>query len=122
MSSALSQWFRRLSEARQRFHRDFIVAVRSLRRSPTFTIATIVILGLGVGMSAAMFTIYKGMLIDRLPIADQQHVVISHPVNRGATHLAIPFSFLNDIRRDTAMFKAVAGVYHRPALPAPYVS
>jgi len=50
--------------------RDLIVAMRSLRRSPTFTIATIVILALGIGMSAAMFTIYKGLLVDRLPIAD----------------------------------------------------
>jgi predicted permease len=120
MSSAPSQWLRRLTEARQRLHRDLIVAMRSLRRSPTFTIATIVILALGVGMSAAMFTIYKGLLVDRLPIADQDHVVIMHPLDRGGVHIDIPYSYLEDIRRDTAMFKAVAGVYHITSTPGAY--
>ena len=38
-----------------------------------------------------MFTIYKGLLIDRLPIADQDHVVIMHPLDRSGTHLDVPF-------------------------------
>lgn len=106
---------------RQRIQRDLIVALRSLRRSPTFTTATIIILALGIGMSAAMFTIYKELLVDRLPIADQDHVVIMHPLDRGGTHLDIPYSYLNDIRRDSAVFKSVAGVYHMTALPNPYL-
>ncbi|MDB4873916.1 MAG: permease [Gemmatimonadetes bacterium] len=122
MSSASSQWLRRSTEARQRLHRDLVVAMRSLRRAPTFTIATIVILALGIGMSAAMFTIYKGLLVDRLPIADQDHVVIMHPLDRSRAHLDVPYSYLEDIRRDSAVFKSVAGVYHNTAIPAPYTS
>jgi putative ABC transport system permease protein len=122
MSSASSQWLRRPTEARQRLRRDLVVAMRSLRRAPTFTIATIVILALGIGMSAAMFTIYKGLLVDRLPIADQDHVVIMHPLDRSRAHLDVPYSYLEDIRRDTAVFKSVAGVYHNTATPAPYTS
>jgi putative ABC transport system permease protein len=122
MSSAPSQWLRRLTEARQRLNRDLTVAMRSLRRSPTFTIATIVILALGVGMSAAMFTIYKGLLVDRLPITDQDHVVIMHPLDRGGVHIDVPYSYLEDIRRDSAMFKSVAGVYHITSTPGPYTT
>jgi predicted permease len=121
---SLAPWRRlhRSAKPLQRLQRDLVVGLRSLRRSPIFAIATIVILAIGIGMSAAMFTIYKGLLVDRLPIADQDHVVIMHPLDRGGVHIDIPHSYLADIRRDTAMFKSVAGVYHRPALPAPYVS
>src|ERR1700759_2483129 len=125
MASASSEssfdWLRRPGATGQRLRRALVVALRSLRRSPTFTIATIVILALGIGMSAAMFTIYKGLLVDRLPIADQEHVVIMHPLDRGGTHIDIPYSYLKDIRRDSAVFKSVAGVYHRTALPNPFV-
>jgi putative ABC transport system permease protein len=103
----------------QRLRRDVVVALRSLRRSPTFAIATIIILALGIGMSAAMFTIYKGLLVDRLPIADQDRVVIMHPLDRSGTHLDIPYPYLKEIRRDSAVFTSVAGVYHRTALPGP---
>ena len=72
----------RMTPMAERVRHDFVIALRSLRRSATFTIATIVILGLGIGMSAAMFTIYKGLLVDRLPIADQDRVLIMHPLDR----------------------------------------
>ncbi|HEY4306715.1 MAG TPA: ABC transporter permease [Gemmatimonadaceae bacterium] len=121
MSSAPSKSRRSFSELGHSLQRDLVVAVRSLRRSPTFTIATIVILALGIGMSATMFTVYKGLLIDRLPIADQDHVVIMHPLDRSGTHLDAPYSYLPEIRRDSAVFKSVAGVYHRSADPGPFI-
>jgi putative ABC transport system permease protein len=112
---------RSLVEMGQQLRRDLSVALRSLRRSPTFTIATIVILALGIGMSAAMFTIYKGLLIDRFPIADQERVVVMHPLDRGGANLDAPYPYLETIRRDSAVFRSVAGVYHLGASPWPYL-
>jgi putative ABC transport system permease protein len=117
-----SQRVRQPPELFQHLRRDLVVALRSLRRSPTFTIATIVILALGIGMSAAMFTIYKGLLVDRLPIADQEHVVIMHPLDRTGTHLDVPRYYLKEIARDSTTFKAAAGIYHLGALPTPFLS
>jgi putative ABC transport system permease protein len=110
-----------VTEMHQRLRGDLVVALRSLRRSPAFTIATIVILALGIGMSAAMFTIYKGLLVDRLPIADQDHVVIMHPLDRSGSGLDAPFPYLATIRQDSAMFRSVAGVYHLGPTPNPFL-
>ena len=62
--------------------RDVRHAVRSLRRTPGFTVAVLLILALGIGMSTAMFTVFKTVLVDRLPIADEERVVIMHPLDQ----------------------------------------
>jgi putative ABC transport system permease protein len=46
--------------------RDVRHAVRSLERTPGFTIAVLALLALGIGMSTAMFTVFKTVLVDRL--------------------------------------------------------
>lgn len=48
--------------------RDLRYAVHSLRRTPGFTTAALLILALGIRMSTAMFTVFKTVLVDRLPI------------------------------------------------------
>lgn len=100
---------------------DLTVAVRTLRRAPTFTAAAIAILGLGVGASTAMFVIYETVLIDQLPVRAQDRLVIMHPLDRGGAHLDIPFPFLKDIARDSTLFRGVAGVYHLPPSPGPFI-
>ena len=65
------------------FHRlrsDLAVAAHSISRAPTFAIATIAILGLSIGVSTAMFTIYKTVLVDRLPVIAQEQLVVMHPL------------------------------------------
>lgn len=91
---------------------DLRHAVRSLRRTPGYTVAVLLILALGIGMSTAMFTIFKTVLVDRLPIAAQDRVVIMHPLDRGGAHLDVPETYLSVIARDSALFRGAAGVYH----------
>jgi putative ABC transport system permease protein len=104
--------------ALERVLRDLELAIRGLRRSPGFAVAAIAILGLGIGMSTAMFTIYRAVLVDRLPVADQDRLIIMHPLDRGGSHLDPPLPFLKEMRRDSGTIRAVAGVYHIGALPA----
>ncbi|HKO14614.1 MAG TPA: ABC transporter permease, partial [Gemmatimonadaceae bacterium] len=101
--------------------RDVRHALRSLRRTPGFTIAALLILALGIGMSAAMFTIFKTVLIDRLPIAAQDRVAVMHTLDRSGRHLDVPAAYLAEIARDSALFRGVAGVYHMDARPVPFV-
>jgi putative ABC transport system permease protein len=101
--------------------RDVRHAVRSLRRTPGFTIAVLLILALGIGMSTAMFTIFKTVLVDRLPIVAQDRVIIMHPLDRSGRHLDVPETYLSEIARDSALFRGVAGVYHL-VLPQPFVN
>jgi predicted permease len=92
--------------------RDVRHAVRSLRHTPGFTIAVVAILALGIGMSTAMFTVFKTVLVDRLPIAAEERVVIMHPLDRSGRNLDVPEKYLSEIARDSAVFRRVTGVYH----------
>ncbi len=66
---------------------------RILRRAPGFTVAVVLILGLGVGLSTAMFGIVHGMLIRPLPYPDASAIVrvgeSSDVVLTGATLAAL---------------------------------
>ncbi len=104
-----------------RLRLDLIVAVRSLRRTPVFTAAMIAVLGLGIGVSTAMFTVYKTVLVDRLPILAQERLVVMHPLDRGGTHLDVPYPYLAVMARDSALFRGLAGVYHLGANATPFV-
>ena len=72
-------------------------------------------------MSTAMFTVYRTVLIDRFPITAQDRLVIMHPLDRRGTHLDAPYSYLPTIARDSALFRGVAGTYHRGAQPLPFM-
>ena len=93
-------------------YRDVRHAVRSLKRTPGFAIAVLALLALGMGMSTAMFTVFKTVLVDRLPIAAQDRVVIMHPLDRSGRHLDVPESYLADIARSSSLFRGLTGVYH----------
>jgi predicted permease len=101
--------------------RDVRHAVRSLERTPGFTIAVVALLALGIGTSTAMFTIFKTVLVDRLPIAAQDRVIIMHPLDRSGRHLDVPASYLPEIARNGALFRGVTGVYHL-VRPQPFMN
>ena len=51
----------------ERTFRDLALALRALRISPGFTLATISTLALGIGANAAVFSVVNGVLIKPLP-------------------------------------------------------
>jgi putative ABC transport system permease protein len=102
--------------------RDVRLALRSLRHSATFTVAVIATLGISIGMSTAMFTVDKTVLIDRFPIVAQDQIVIMHTLDRNGTNLDVPNAYLPEIARDNALFRSVAGVYHGGVVPFPFLN
>lgn len=55
---------------------DVRIAIRGFRRSPTFAVATALILGLGIGMAVAMSTTVQAILVRRLPVMDQDRLAV----------------------------------------------
>lgn len=100
---------------------DLRYALRTLRRTPGFTIAAVLILALGIGMSTTMFTVCKTVLIDRLPIRAQDQVVVMNTLDRSGRHLDVPYTYVAEIARDSALFRGVAGVYHL-VRPQPFLN
>jgi len=105
----------------ERLIADFQVSLRSLRRSPGFVAATSAILAIGIGMAAAMYTVYHTVLVQRLPVMQQDRLVVLHPLDKHGTHLDVPFPYLAEIARDTLLFRGAGGPHHLGAQYLPFM-
>ncbi|RPJ85543.1 MAG: ABC transporter permease [Acidobacteria bacterium] len=73
--------------------RDTRYAVRQLWKSPTFTIAAILCLGLGIGANTALFSIFNSLLWKPLPVADPGAIVRVFARGRAEQRLFVGFSY-----------------------------
>jgi putative ABC transport system permease protein len=88
---------------------DVRFALRSLRRSPSFTVAAVLTVALGIGASTAIFTVVNGVLLRPLPIPqpeDFTHVGWSWAKGNEIPALsAFQYDF---VRAHSRMFDALA--------------
>ena len=99
------------------FWQDVRFGVRMLARSPGFTLAAVLALGLGIGASTAVFSVLDGVVLRPLPYADPEQLLMLWDANPG-TRLAhepiSPVTFLDD-RALSQVFQDAAG-WWRPNL------
>src|SRR5262245_20054175 len=85
-------------------------SLRSLSRAPGFALTATITLALGIGLSTAVFTVASTLLIRRLPVANQDRLVLLWGKTRDGSLPNVPFT-LDDIRtieRKSNTLEAVA--------------
>ena len=65
--------------------RDLRHSGRMLRRTPGFTAAAVVTLALGIGATAAIFSVVRTVMLEPLPYRDPARIVTVWETNRGGT-------------------------------------
>src|ERR671910_359773 len=92
---------------------DLRYAVRSLRRTPGFTIAAIVTLALGIGANSAIFSLIEAVLLRTLPVASPEELYfVAHGLDdRMSTSLNYPW--LERVRERSDVFAGVTAYNHR---------
>ena len=58
------------------FARDLRLSLRTLRRSPSFTVIVIMVMALGISANVALFTVVRGVLLKPLPFHDPDRLVM----------------------------------------------
>ncbi len=56
--------------------RDLRFSLRTLRRTPGFTVVAILVMALGIGANVALFTVVRGVLLKPLPFHDPDRLVM----------------------------------------------
>ncbi len=93
--------------------RDLTYATRTLRRAPAFTTTVVLILGLAVGIATAMFAAYRQVLVQRLPVAQQDRVVeLSGIAGGAASEVPITPAMMHRFRDHSTATRGVAGLAH----------
>lgn len=101
--------------------REFRFTFRSVRRAPLFFATAVVILGVGIGMSVAMFTVFRTVLVRQLPVVDQDRVVVMWTyVADPKTDVVTGTEDLSVVRRQSRTMRGIAAVAHWPATPSPF--
>ena len=67
-------------------------AVRSLARARGFSAAAIATLALGIGLTTAVFTIADALLVRKLPVRDQDRVVVVAGITKDGRTTNYPLS------------------------------
>jgi predicted permease len=96
-----------------RLQRDVSFTARSLRRAPTFTITVALILALAIGMSTAMFTVFRSVLIARLPVTQEDRVVeLSGIAGGAASEVPIQPAQMRRLMSHSQTLAKVSGLAH----------
>ncbi len=101
-----------------RLVQDWRLAMRGFRRSPALFATAIIILALGIGMSVAMFTTFRTVLVRQLPVVDQDRVAVMWTYRDPGTELTTGAKDLDVVRRESRTMSDIAAVAHYPAYPS----
>src|SRR5215468_5484021 len=99
------------------FGRQVRIGLRGLFRTPTFTVAAVLVLGFGIGTAAAMFTVFRAVLLERLPVTNPDRVVVLSTYKDPAVEFGLGSGDLKEIAKQTRTMRGIGGYAHWGATP-----
>jgi putative ABC transport system permease protein len=92
--------------------RDFRFAFRGLLKHPGFTAIAVIVLGLGIAATTAIFSVVNGVLLRPMPYPEPERLVVINEVNPQQGPEPFELSYLNwlDLRQQSKSFEDIAGV------------
>jgi predicted permease len=92
---------------------DVRYAARGLARNPTFTLAAVVTLALGIGANTAIFSVLDAVLIRPLPYDDPSRLAVLWTDFRSSGQARVPASGheMREIERRSRLLSGVAGIW-----------
>jgi putative ABC transport system permease protein len=99
---------------------DIRLALRGFRRTPGFFATAVIILGVGIGASAAMFAVFRTVLVKTLPVRDQDRIVVMWTYRTPGSDYAPDPKLLAPFRQSSRTLSGFAGVVHWGATTAPF--
>lgn len=95
-----------ISELRQ----DITFALRQLRRHPGFALVAIFTLALGIGGTAAIFSVVNAVIVRPLPVHEPDRVALVFETSREGERQGLSLGNFTDWSRRTTVFSGLAGL------------
>ena len=105
----------------QRLLQNVRLGGRNLRRAPGFAVTAILTLALGIGLSTAVFTVADALLLRRLPVREQDRLVVltGQMPERNANGWPLGLQDAREFARRTRALREVATVSYYGAAAQP---
>jgi predicted permease len=95
--------------------RDLRLALRALRRSPTFATVAVLSLAAGIGANVTVFSVVDALLLRPLPVANADHLVRIGRTTRDAYFATVSYPEFGELRAMLAPVLDLAGHYPNSA-------
>jgi putative ABC transport system permease protein len=96
---------------------DLHYGIRTLRKSPGFSIIAVLTLAVGIGATTVMFTVVNCVLLRRLPLREQDRLVVvwAEDLKSRDGHLPLSYGTFAELRERRGAFESLAGVDYNGA-------